>query len=61
MEGKVSEDTKKKIFQLISTPGIEIEEIAKIVNLDYDIVMDMLANEYLRTNFNYGRRLCCRF
>jgi hypothetical protein len=61
MEAKVSEETKQKIFQLISTPGVEIEEIVKIVNLDYDIVMDILANEYLRTNLNYGRRLCCRF
>jgi len=60
MEAKVSEETKQKIFQLISTPGVEIEEIVKIVNLDYDIVMDILANEYLRTNLNYGRRLCCR-
>jgi hypothetical protein len=61
MEAKVSEETKQKIFQLISTPGVEIEEIVKIVNLDYDIVMNILANEYLRTNLNYGRRLCCRF
>ncbi len=61
MESKVSEETKKKIFQLISTPGIEIEEITKIVNLDYDIVMDILANEYLRNDLNHGRRLCCRY
>ena len=60
MESKVSEETKKKIFQLISTPGIEIEEITKIVNLDYDKVMDILADEYLRNNLNHGRRLCCR-
>jgi len=61
MESKVSEEIKKKIFQLISTPGVEIEEIVKIVNLEYDIVIDILANEYLRTNLNYGRRLCCRY
>ena len=57
----VSEEVKKEIFKLISTPGIEIEDIVKKLNLDYDIVMEVLSEEYLRNNLDYGRRLCCRF
>jgi hypothetical protein len=61
MNYDVDEETKKEIFRLISIPGIEIDEIAKRVNLDYDKVMKILSDEYLRNNLDYGRRLCCRF
>ena len=58
---EISDSTKKEIFKLISTPGIEIEDIVKKVSLDYDTIMELLTDEYLRNNFDYGRRLCCRF
>ena len=61
MSDDVSEDVKKEIFRLISQPGIEIEEIVKSVNLDYDKIMEILANEYSRNDLDHGRRLCCRF
>jgi len=61
MNSDVNEETKKEIFRLISTPGIEIEDIVERVNLDYDKVMKILSDEYLRNNLDYGRRLCCRF
>ncbi|MFX0042195.1 MAG: hypothetical protein ACFE8L_04730 [Candidatus Hodarchaeota archaeon] len=61
MNSDVNEETKKEIFRLISIPGIEIDEIAERVNLDYDEVMKILSDEYLRNNLDYGRRLCCRF
>ena len=58
---EVSEEIKKKICELISTPGTEIEVIAKEVNLDSDEVMKILSEEYLKCDLNHGRRLCCRF
>ena len=61
MTEEVSEEIKKQIFELITTPGVEIEDIVEKLNLDYDKVMDILANEYLRNNLDHGRRLCCRF
>lgn len=61
MTEEVNEDVKKEIFRLISTPGIEIEDIVKNLNLEYDKVMKILENEYLKSNLDYGRRLCCRF
>ena len=61
MKVEVSEEIKKEIFRLISQPGMQIEDIAKKVNLDYDSVMEILSEEYLRKDLNYGRRLCCRF
>ena len=61
METVVSEESKKEILKLISTPGIEIEDIAKKVQLDYDIIMNFLSDEFLKHNFEYGRRICCRF
>ena len=61
METVVSEESKKEILKLISTPGIEIEDIVKKVNLDYDIIMNFLSDEFLKHNFEYGRRICCRF
>jgi len=61
MTEEISEEIKKEIFQLICQPGIEIEDIAKSVNLDFDKVMEILTNEYSRNDLDYGRRLCCRF
>jgi hypothetical protein len=61
MTDDVSEDIKKEILKLICQPGVQIEDIVKIVDLDYDKVMDILSNEYLKTNLDHGRRLCCRF
>jgi len=67
MTEEISEEVKKEIFRLVSTPGIEIEDIPEIVNkdyntqLDYEKVMKILSNEYLKHNLDYGRRLCCRF
>jgi len=67
MTEDISEDIKKEIFRLVSTPGIEIEDIPEIVNkdyntqLDYEKVMEILSNEYLKHNLDYGRSLCCRF
>lgn len=60
MVEEISKDLKKEIFKLISTPGIEVEDIAKKVNLEFDKVMEILSDEYLKTNLNFGRRLCCR-
>jgi transposase-like protein len=61
MAAEVSEEIKKEIFKLICTPGIEIEEIANKVELNYETVMKILSEEYLKNNLDYGRRLCCRF
>ena len=61
MSEDVNEEVKKEIFKLIAQPGIEIEEITKIVDLDYDKVMEILTNEYSRNDLDHGRRLCCRF
>ncbi|MFX1256633.1 MAG: hypothetical protein ACFFAN_02150 [Promethearchaeota archaeon] len=61
MTEKINDEIKNQIFKLISTPGIEIEEIVKEVKLDYNTVMEILKNEYFKFNLDYGRRLCCRF
>ena len=61
METEVSEEAKKEILKLISTPGVEIEEIMKKVELGYDIIMNFLSDEFLKYNLEYGRRICCRF
>jgi predicted transcriptional regulator len=61
MTVEISDQVKKQIFQMISTPGTEIEDIVKAVNLDYDTIMKVLSDEYLRSNLDQGRRLCCRF
>ena len=61
METVLSEESKKEILKLISTPGIEIEDIIKKVKLDYDIIMSFLSDEFLKHNFEFGRRICCRF
>jgi hypothetical protein len=57
----LNEETKEEILRLISTPGIEVEDIVSKVNLDFDTIMDFLSDEYLKHNFDYGRRICCRF
>lgn len=61
MQAEVSEEVKKEIFKLISTPGVEIEEIIKKVNLNYDTVINILSEEFLKYDLNHGRRMCCRF
>ena len=61
MEIKVSKEIKEEILKLISTPGVEVEDIVEKVKLDYDTIMDFLSEEYLKHDFDYGRRLCCRF
>ena len=60
MSSEISEQIKEEIFKLISTPGIEIEEISKKVNLDLEIVLSILSEEYFKCNLDHGRRLCCR-
>ena len=61
MEIEVSEEVKKEILKLISTPGVEIEDIVKEVKLDYNIIMNFLSDEFLKHNFDFGRRICCRY
>ena len=61
MSSEISEEVKKEIFKLISTPGVEIEDIVKRVNLDYSTLMKILEDEYLKNNLDFGRRLCCRY
>jgi hypothetical protein len=58
---EVSEEIKEKIFELISTAGVEIEDIVKEVGLDYDTIMEILSEEYLRYDLDHGRRMCCKF
>lgn len=62
MKSEISEEVEKEIFKLISTPGVEIEDIIKKLNLDYDTVMNILSEEFLKHDFNQeGSRLCCKF
>jgi len=61
MNELLNEETKKEILKLISTPGIEVEDIVSKVNLDFDTIMEFLSDEYLKHNLDYGRRICCRF
>ena len=64
---QITEEIKKEIFRLIVIPGIEVKDIAKEINsnfntnLDYEQIMQILSDEYLKNNLDYGRRLCCRF
>jgi hypothetical protein len=66
-EQEISQEIKNEIFKLVSTPGVEIEDIPdkvkKIyqIELNYDDIMKILSDEYLKHNLDYGRRLCCRF
>ncbi len=61
MNLQVSEEVKKEIFQLIATPGIEIEDIMKKTKLDSDTIINILSEEYMKCDLNHGRRICCRF
>ncbi len=61
MNIEITEDTKKEILHLISIPGIEIEDIAEKVKVNYEMIMHFLSEEYLKHDLDYGRRLCCRF
>ncbi|MBD3197183.1 MAG: hypothetical protein GF317_19165 [Candidatus Lokiarchaeota archaeon] len=61
MSEHVSDEIKETIFKLISTPGKEIQDIAKEVHLDYEVVMNILSEEYLKNDLDHGRRLCCRY
>ncbi|MFX0069612.1 MAG: hypothetical protein ACFFAO_00765 [Candidatus Hermodarchaeota archaeon] len=61
MTENISEETKKEIFNLISKPGVQIEDIAETLNLEYEKIMEILSEEYLKHNLDFGRRLCCRF
>ncbi len=60
MSLEVSEEVKKEIFQLIATPGIEIEDISKKTNLDRETILHILSEEYFKCDLDHGRRLCCR-
>jgi hypothetical protein len=67
MSENISDNIKKEIFKLVSIPGMEIEDIAEKINdqyntnLNYEIIMKILSDEYLRHDLDHGRRLCCRF
>jgi len=67
MTEEISKEVKNEIFRLVSTPGVEIEDIPDKVNkvyqteLNYEEIMKLLSDEYLKHNLDYGRRLCCRF
>ncbi len=67
MTEEISKEVKSEIFKLVSMPGTEIENIPTIINnefetnLDYEEVMKILSDEYLKHDLDYGRRLCCRF
>ena len=67
MTEEISDEIKNEIFKLISTPGVEVEDIPdkvnKVYNVDmsYEEVMKVLSDEYLKHNLDFGRRLCCRF
>ena len=67
MTEEISKEIKNEIFRLVSIPGVEIEDIPNRVNkvykikLNYEEVMKILSDEYLKHNLDYGRRLCCRF
>ncbi|MGB5910394.1 MAG: hypothetical protein WBH31_04285 [Promethearchaeia archaeon] len=64
---QITEEIKKEIFRLIAIPGIDVEDIPREINnnfntnLDYEQIMQILSDEYLKNNLDYGRRLCCRF
>jgi hypothetical protein len=67
MTEEISDEIKKEIFKLISTPGVEVEDIPErikkvyMTDINYEQVMEVLSDEYLKHNLDYGRRLCCRF
>ncbi len=57
----INDEMKKEIFKMVSTPGIEIKDIAEKFDLNLDELMKFLEEEYLTYNLAFGRRLCCRF
>jgi len=65
MTNSISEEMKEEIFRLISIP--EVEDIPIQINqkfnseLDFETVMKILSDEYMKYNLDFGRRLCCRF
>ena len=67
MTEEISDEIKKEIFKLISTPGVQVEDIPErikkvyMADINYEQVMEILSEEYLKHNLDYGRRLCCRF
>ncbi len=61
MTAEIEETTKQLIFKMINTPGVEIDDIAKKLNLEREKVLTILADEYLRYDLNSGRRLCCKY
>ena len=67
MLNSISEEMKEEIFRLISTPGIEAVDIPTQINekfnsnLNFEKVMEILSDEYMKYNLDHGRRLCCRF
>ena len=67
MLNSISEEMKEEIFRLISTPGIDVEDIPIQINqkfksdLNQETVMKILSDEYMKYNLDFGRRLCCRF
>lgn len=67
MTSSISEEMKEEIFRLISTPGIEAVDIPAQINqkfnsnLNFEKVMEILSDEYMKYNLDHGRRLCCRF
>jgi hypothetical protein len=62
----ISDEIKTEIFQLISTPGLDIQDIPQLINqrfdsnLSYEKVLEILSDEYFKCNLDHGRRLCCR-
>ena len=67
MLNSISEEMKEEIFRLISTPCIEAVDIPTQINekfnsnLNFEKVMEILSDEYMKYNLDHGRRLCCRF
>ncbi|MHA2289697.1 MAG: hypothetical protein ACXABG_13010 [Promethearchaeota archaeon] len=67
MTEQISTEVKDEILRLVSTPGVEIEDIpAQLkksfkIEINYEEIMTFLSDEYLKHNLDYGRRLCCRF
>ena len=67
MVKEIEDHVKQEIFNLVCKPQIQIEDIPKIINgkyntdYDYETVLKILTDEYLKHDLNYGRRLCCRF
>lgn len=57
----INDEMKKEIFKMVSTPGIEIKDIAEKLDLNLDELMKFLEEEYLKYNLDFGRRLCCLF